>query len=80
MKEKVICYIMIYGCYGLFCSLELLRFFKSELFKFAEKSDGERVKGLYYNERKTGGLLAKCEIFLHFCKSGVSECECSHCV
>ena len=28
MKEKVICYIMIYGCYGLFCSLEFLRFFK----------------------------------------------------
>ena len=22
------------------------------------------------NERKTGGLLAKCEISLHFCKSG----------
>ena len=44
MKERVICYIMIYGCYGLFCSLEFLRFFKSVLFKFAEKSDGERVK------------------------------------
>ena len=38
---------MIYGCYGLFCSIELLWFFKSVLFKFAEKSDGERVKENY---------------------------------
>ena len=42
MKEKVICYIMIHGCYGLFWSLEFLRFL-SVLYKFAEKSDGERV-------------------------------------
>ena len=27
MKEKVICYIMVYGCYELFYSLEFLRFF-----------------------------------------------------
>ena len=27
MKEKVICYIMISGCFGLFCSLKILRFF-----------------------------------------------------
>ena len=26
-----------------FCSIKVLRFFKSVLFKFAEKSDGERV-------------------------------------
>ena len=37
MKEKGICYIMIYGCYGLFCSLKFYDFLK---FKFAEKSDG----------------------------------------
>ena len=35
------------------------------------------------NERKTGGLLAKCEISLHFCKSGrktgglLAKCEIS---
>ena len=34
---------------GLFCSLEFLQFFKSVLFKFAEKSDGERVKLSYFN-------------------------------
>ena len=49
MKEKVICYIMICGCFGLFCSLKFLRFLKSVLFKFAEKSDGERVKVTFIN-------------------------------
>ena len=48
MKEKVICYIIMYGCYVLFCSLKVLRFFKSVLLKFAEKSDGERVNELNY--------------------------------
>ena len=27
MKEKVICYITVYGCYGLFYNLEFLQFF-----------------------------------------------------
>ena len=44
MKEKVICHIMVYGCYGLFYSLDFLQFFFSVLSKFAEKTDGERVK------------------------------------
>ena len=44
MKEKVIYYITIYGCYGYFCSLKVYGSLKSVLLKFVEKSDGERVK------------------------------------
>ena len=28
MKEKMICYIMVYGCYGCFYSLEFVQFLK----------------------------------------------------
>ena len=41
VKEKIVCYILVYGCYRLFYSLEFLRFFKSVQFKFAEEIDGD---------------------------------------
>ena len=45
MKEKVICYIMILDFFAASNSYDFL---KSVLFKFAEKSDCERVNLSYF--------------------------------
>ena len=51
MKEKVICYITVYGCYGLFYNLEFLQFFNQNCSIFAEETDGERVKDCNWSKQ-----------------------------